>query len=56
MYSVHDHVLGAGCVVKVDRVSFESCLNFLYELGIEVEGVAGPQARGVHGVVFGDLV
>ena len=41
LYSVHIHVHGAGCVVKVDRVCFVSCLNFLHKLGVEVEGVAG---------------
>ena len=56
VYSVHVHVHGAGRVVEVDRVSFESCLDFLYKFSIEVEGVSGLQVLGVHGVVFGGLV
>ena len=56
LYSVHVHVHGAGHVVKVDRVRFESCRNFLYEFGIEVEGVSGLQVLGIHGVKFGNLV
>ena len=56
LHSVHVHVHGAGRVVEVDRFSFEFCLNFLYEFGIEVEGVSGLQVLGVHGVKFGDLV
>ena len=55
LYIVHVHVHGAGHVVEVDRVTFESCGNFLYEFGIEVEGVSGLQVLGVHGVKFGDL-
>ena len=54
LYSVHVH--GAGRVVKVNRVCFVSCLDFLHKLGVEVEGVAGTQVCGVHGVVVGDLV
>ena len=56
LYSVHVQVHGPGCVVKVDRVCFVSCLDFLHKLSVEVEGVAGPQVCGVHGVVVGDLV
>ena len=56
VYSIHVHVHGAGRVVKVNRVSFESCLNFLYKFGIEVEGVSGLQVLGVQGVIFADLV
>ena len=56
VYSIHVHVHGAGRVVEVNRVSFESCLNFLYKFGIEVEGVSGLQVLGVHGVIFADLV
>ena len=56
VYSIHVHVHGAGRVVEVNRVSFESCLNFLYKFGIEVEGVSGLQVLGVQGVIFADLV
>ena len=56
LYSIHVHVHGAGRVVKVNRVCFVSCPNFLHKLGVEVEGVAGPQVCGVHGVVVGNLV
>ena len=53
-YSVHVHE--AGRVVEVDRVCFVSCLDFLHELSVEVEGVPGPQVPGVHGLVVSDLV
>ena len=56
LYSVHVHVHGAGRVIEVDRVCFVSCLDFLHKVGVEVEGVAGLQVQGVHGVVLGDLV
>ena len=46
VYRVHVHVHGAGHVVEVDRVGFKFCLNFLHKLGIEVEGIAGPQVHG----------
>ena len=46
LYGVHVHIHGAGCVVEVNRVSFESCRNFLYEFGIEVEGVSGLRFSG----------
>ena len=56
VYGVHAHVHGVGRVVEVERVGFESCRKFLYEFGVEVEGVSGLQVLGVHGVKFGDLV
>ena len=56
LYSFHVHVHGAERVVEVDRVCFVSCLNFLHKFCVEVVGVAGPQVRGVHGVVVSDLV
>ena len=56
LYSVHVHVHGVGRVVEVDRVCLVSCRNFLHKFGVEVEGVAGPQVCGVHGLVVGDLV
>ena len=45
LYGVHVHVHGAGRVVKVNRVSFESCRNFLYEFRIEVEGGISEESR-----------
>ena len=54
LYCVHVH--GVGHLVEVDRVGFVSCRDFLHKFGVEVEGVAGPQVCGVHGVVVSDLV
>ena len=56
LYGVHVHVHGVGRVGVVDGVGFVSCCDFLHKFGVEVEGVAGPQVCGVHGVVVGDLV
>ena len=56
LYSIHVHIHGAGRVIEVDRVCFVSCLDFFHKVGVEVEGVAGLQVCGVHGVVLGDLV
>ena len=56
LYGVHVYIHGVGRVVEVDRVGFVSCRDFLHKFGVEVEGVAGPQVCGVHGLVVGDLV
>ena len=56
LYCVHVHVHGAGHVVEVNRVGFESFRDLPYEFSIEVEGVAGLQVSGVHVVILGDLV
>ena len=54
LYGVHVH--GVGRVVEVDGVGFVSCRDFLHKLGVEVEGVAGPQVCRVHDMVVGNLV
>ena len=56
VYSVHVHVREVGCVVKVDRVGFESYRDLVYKFGVEVKGVAGLQVSGVHVVILGDPV
>ena len=53
LYSVHVQVYEVGCAVEVDRVGFESSCNFLYESGVEVEGVAGLQVAGVNSLSLG---